>query len=77
VLTEEDTVTKGRKALLAWLDLTGMPGAEAARRAHVSLDAWYAWTSGRSTPDLRSAAAVRTLTGIPAEDWLVDADPEA
>jgi len=70
-------MTKGRKALLDWLDTTGMPGAEAARRANVSIDAWYGWTSGRRTPDLRCAVAIRTLTGIPAEDWLVDADPEA
>ena len=67
-------MTEGRKLLIEWLDRTGMPAAEAARRAGVSQDAFYGWTAGRRTPDLRCAVALRELTGVPVEAWLSGAE---
>lgn len=63
--------SEGRRALLAHVT-PPITAAELARRIGVSSAAISQWITGATAPSRENAAALETITGIPAGAWIED-----
>lgn len=63
--------SEGRRSLAAHLK-PPITAAELARRVGVSSTAVGQWISGATAPSRDNAAAIETITGIPASAWVED-----
>ncbi len=70
--TEQKTLnSEGRRALLSHVT-PPITAAELARRIGVSPAAVGQWLAGATAPSRDNAAAIETITGIPASAWVDD-----
>ena len=63
--------SEGRRALLSHVT-PPITAAELARRIGVSPAAISQWLAGATAPSRDNAAAIETITGIPASAWVED-----
>jgi transcriptional regulator with XRE-family HTH domain len=68
--------TDGARLLRGYFDHPRMTQSELARRLGVSSQAVWMWVHGRAKPSHRHCVAIETLTGVPANAWLADAESD-